>query len=612
MRIRHSEQLLQLQTEVLEAVASGATLAAIGLLICRRAEAHAPGAVCSLLLVADAALHPLAGPSLPQSYTDVLDGLAIGPVAGSCGTAAYLGTPVEVTDIATDPLWHDYKALALPLGLKACWSSPVLDRAGVVRATFAFYFPETRGPTAFERQIVQTCLHLCALAIEHEQVRATDHRRAYVDALTGLPNRPRFNQTLGDAVAAAGPFGLLLLDIADLRQVNDAMGHAAGDAVITTVGCRAAGAGPDFEPFRLAGDEFAVLVRNCVTPGELDQASVRLLAAVNGEVSIGAHSVPVHVTLGGAHFPVDGMSADALYQNADMALSSAKQNHRGGYLRFSPDLRTRIIRRIQQVRRFDTALAEDRVLAHYQPIVRLDTGEIVGLEALARVRLPEGGVVSVADYAAALEDPRLAWELTGRMLSCVADDVRHWLDLGIPFQHVGVNVTTGDFSRGDVVERLEAIFGQAGVPLRHVLLEVNEAVLMGGTDGIVPRTLAALRARGLLVALDDFGTGFASLTHVLSFPVDVIKIDRSFVDGLVTDPRSMVVVRAVLEIARQLGLRVVAEGIETAEQADLLRDLGCFLGQGYFFSRPVPPADTTELLQLFAQQPAPASRRRSA
>ncbi len=191
------------------------------------------------------------------------------------------------------------------------------------------------------------------------------------------------------------------------------------------------------------------------------------------------------------------------------------------------------------------------------------------------------------------------------MLTLVAADVRRWLDAGIPFQHVGVNVTTGDFVRGDLVERLGAIFSRAGVPLRHVLLEVNEAVLMGGSDGIVPRAVATLREQGLLVALDDFGTGFASLTHVLSFPVDVIKIDRSFVADLVSDPRSKVVVRAVLDIARQLGMRVVAEGIETAEQADLLLDLGCVLGQGYFFSRPVPPADITELLALFAQRPAP-------
>lgn len=612
MRTRHSEQLLQLQTEVLEAVASGASLQAIGLLICQRAEACAPEALCSILLVADGALHPLAGPSLPSHYSAALEGVAIGAVAGSCGTAAYRGTPVEVTDIATDPLWHDYKSLALPLGLKACWSNPVIDRAGEVRATFALYFREARGPTAFERQIVETCLHLCSLAIEHEHVRASDHRRAYVDELTGLPNRSRFNQVLGDAVNAGDPFGLLLLDIADLRQVNDAIGHVAGDAVITTVGCRAAGAVAEGMAFRLAGDEFAIIVRGCTDSAALEAVARGVLSAIQGEVVIGAHSVAIHVTLGGALFGADGSTSDALYQNADMALSCAKQSHRGGYLRFDPELRTRIIRRIEQVRLFDLALSERRVQAYYQPIVRLDTGEIVGLEALARVRLPQGGVVSVADFAAALEDPRLAWELTGHMLTLVAADVRRWLDAGIPFQHVGINVTTGDFVRGDLVERLGAIFSRAGVPLRHVLLEVNEAVLMGGSDGIVPRAVATLREQGLLVALDDFGTGFASLTHVLSFPVDVVKIDRSFVADLVSDPRSKVVVRAVLDIARQLGMRVVAEGIETAEQADLLRDLGCLLGQGYFFSRPVPPADTSELLALFAQHPTPEARRRRA
>jgi EAL domain-containing protein (putative c-di-GMP-specific phosphodiesterase class I) len=191
--------------------------------------------------------------------------------------------------------------------------------------------------------------------------------------------------------------------------------------------------------------------------------------------------------------------------------------------------------------------------------------------------------------------------------------VRHWLDLGIDFQHVGINVTTGDFQRGDLEQRIVQTFESAGVPLRHVILEVNEAVFMGGSDQLVPRAVRALRQRGLLVALDDFGTGFASLTHLLSFPVDVIKIDKSFIDRMGSDGPSDVVIGSIIDIAHKLNMKLVAEGIETREQAEALRALGCNLGQGYLFSRPCSVEDTTRLLELFAQRRnnAPAARQAS-
>ena len=167
---------------------------------------------------------------------------------------------------------------------------------------------------------------------------------------------------------------------------------------------------------------------------------------------------------------------------------------------------------------------------------------------------------------------------------------------------MGINVTTGDFQRGDLAERVQDIFAAEDVSLRHVVLEVNEAVFMGGNDQIVPRAVESLREQGLLVALDDFGTGYASLTHLLCFPVDIIKIDRSFVEQLGADQPSGVVTRAILDIARQLDMRVIAEGIETSDQAAILRRYGCQMGQGYLYSRPVPAEDATKLLQLFGQK----------
>lgn len=603
MAADQTESLLRLQTVVLEAVARGDSLADIGALLCRCVEKHAPGVTSSILLVDEhATLHTLAAPSLPDSYCTAIDGLRAGPVAGSCGTAAWRNEPVEVTDIASDPLWAQYKDLALPLGLHACWSSPIRDKDGRVIGTFAFYYGVPRGPTDFERQMVKTCLHLCALAIEHERVRARNYRLAYFDVLTGLPNRGRFNEVLEARIAAADPFGLILLDIDHLKLVNDSAGHAAGDALIRAVARRLGRAGSDVMACRLGGDEIAVLVAGCDDHATLERVASRILDTVSGLVDLGGQSISAHVTLGGAVFGVDGTQADILIQNADFALYQAKLTHRGGYLGFRPDQRTAMVRRIEMVRQLDAALAQNRMLPFYQPIVRLDTGDIVGLEALARMATPEGRIASAAEFHDGLSDPRIAYELTGRMLDQVARDIRGWLDANIDFQHVGINVTTGDFQRGDLAERMADIFAYHRVPLSHVVLEVNESVFMGGNDQAVPRAVEALREKGLLVALDDFGTGYASLTHLLSFPVDIIKIDRSFVERLGVDQPGEVVVNAILDIAQRLDMRVVAEGIETTRQSDILRQLGCRLGQGYLYSRPVSARDATGLLRHFAQR----------
>lgn len=600
-----SAQLLKLQSEVLEAVACGEALVAIADMLCRRAEAMAPGVICSILSVDDnRCLHPLASPSLPLAYASAIDGLPAGPKTGSCGTAVHINAEVVVTDIDSDPLWEAYRGLTQPLGLKACWSSPIRDRAGKVLATFAFYYCTPRAPNDLERAIVQTCVHLCAVAIEHQLAQERSYRLAYFDALTGLPNRGHFNEILSRAIALAEPFGLLLIDIDHLKVVNDTIGHAYGDLLIRTVAERIADSHPSLRACRLGGDEFAILVDHCADKAQLEHAAHLVLNAVSGLIETDAETIDPHVTVGGALFSADGDDAATLSQNADFALYHAKETQRGGYVQFTPTLRTATVERANMIRSVDEALTDRRVLAHYQPIVRIDTGEIVGVEALARMRMPDGRIASAGEFHVALADPRIAWQLTGQMLTQVAADIRHWLDLGIPFQHVGINVTTGDFIRGDLERRIVETFEATRVPLHHLILEVNEAVFMNGADRTVPHAVRALRQRGLLVALDDFGTGFASLTHLLSFPVDVIKVDKSFVDRLGTDSPSDVIVGAINDIARRLGIKLVAEGIEREEQARALSDFGCNLGQGFLYSRPVSAEDATRLLAMFAQRPA--------
>lgn len=592
-------------------VARGIPLRETARRLCIEAEILSPSSFCSILEVDDnGALQTLAGPNLPPEFCRAFDGLSIGPSVGSCGTAAFLGRSIIVSDIEGDPLWEQFKNLALPLGLVACWSSPIFGSNGRVIGTFAFYFTTKRGPTQAEEAFVATCTDLCTIAFERHQSETIIHRLAYYDELTGLGNRANFLSSLSDHCHPEET-GLLLIDVDKLKLVNDSLGHAAGDDLLREIGARIAAIAAPGSAYRLSGDEFAVIVRGSNISDLLPWVADNLIEAMRQPAMCCGHALEPAVTIGGAVFGKDTATIEGLRQKADLALYHAKETCRGGFVRFREGLGTAMAQRLEAIRRVQEAIEDGRLEAHFQPIVRLDTREIVGVEALCRVmdhdrvRMPED------QFQLAVTDANTAARITECMLAQVARAIRSWLDADIPFQHVGVNVAVGDFQIGALEQRIVEIFDRFGVPLEHLVLEVTELVYLGNSDLIVAESVKALRSRGLLVALDDFGTGYASLTHLLTLPVDIIKIDRSFVADLGPSGPSSIIIGGIIDIVRKLGMRVVAEGIETEQQAHQLQKLGCVLGQGYLYARSGDFATTTELLLAKAQRGPDAQSRRA-
>ncbi|WP_027054546.1 EAL domain-containing protein [Mesorhizobium erdmanii] len=598
--------MLHLQNTILEMIARGETLEATMDRLCHRIEKLLPGVRCSVLRVdGNGLLHPLPGSSLPNEYMALLEGLMIGPLVGSCGSAAYLGKAVAVKDIATDPRWIGFKEPVLALGLKACWSSPICDAEGAVLGTFALYFPEKRGPTPGEEKVVASCTSLCAIALErHRRVVEREHG-AYIDALTNLPNRASLDVAL-ERLSFGQPsaWAVLIIDLDNLKTINDTFGHAAGDALLQAVGSRLAESVVPDRVFRMGGDEFVVILQRAGAPSGIESAARHILDTLAVPADCDGHMILAQATIGGAVLSAGDIDAKSVRQNADFALYHAKETSRGGFVLYSPGIGSAIKTRIEVIRDVDVALREGRIDAFYQPILRLDTRAIVGMEALCRLRKPDGEVVSAAAFHQATSDVSVASHLTERMMAIVAADVRSWLVQGIPLQHVGINITSADFHSGTLYARLEAAFGRENVPLKHIILEVTESVYLGQRDPVVAREIKALRAHGLRVALDDFGTGFASLTHLLTVPVDIVKIDKSFIDRLVQGDPSLAIVEGLVGIARKLSIQVIAEGIENEAQAVLLAEIGCQLGQGYLFSQAVPRQIAKGLLKRFGQPPA--------
>lgn len=588
--------MIQLQNIILKMIAKGEPLPRIATRLCVEVEKLLPDVICSIFTIDGDILRLLAGPGLPEAYTQALGDVPIGPKVGSCGTAAYLRTAVAAVDIETDPRWADYKHLALPHGLRACWSTPVRGVNADPIGTFAFYYGERRGPTAFEEMIVRHCTHLCAIAIEREQRFSEHERQAFTDDLTGLPNRAAFNLALANLNCdVAATWAIFVLDLDNLKAVNDMFGHHAGDVMLEAAGKRISTAVPKLRTFRIGGDEFAVLVETPETLQDLDRTAGLILDALIPPVNCGDHIIALRATIGGAVLSAGDRVAERVRQNADFALYHAKETGRGGFVRYWPGLGTNITRRLSAIRDVDVALREGRIEAYYQPIVRLDTHEVVGLEALARMRIGKQ-IVPAALFHEATTDVHVAKALTKHMIGLVAQDVRHWLDIGIPFQHVGINVSSADLHGGGLDIALKTAFENAGVPLKHVIVEVTETVYMGDSGRVVEKAVEKLRTNGLLVALDDFGTGFASLTHLMTVPIDIIKIDKVFIDRLAPDDASMAIVEGLIGIADKMNIRVVAEGIETEEQARQLVAAGCKLGQGFLFSRAIDRHETKTML----------------
>lgn len=596
-------QSLRLQSAILEVIAKAGSRRAIGDAVCRELERVLPEAICSVIRVDRAGmLRPLAAPSFPQAYSTAIDGLLAGPLVGSCGSAAYLREPVLVSDIASDPRWAKFRHVEMPAGIRACWSRPLLNEAGAVIAVIGLYFRESRGPTEDEREAVETCAAMLALALQWHERAAESERRANIDALTGLPGRAAF----GDALAGVpcerpGLWAVFIIDLDNLKTVNDTFGHSAGDELLKVAARRIANLMQPDRLFRLGGDEFALIIQSATALEDLDATAQRILAELNRPASCDGHVVIPQATIGGAVPGPGDIDPVLVQQNADFALYHAKETGRGGFVRHWPGLDAGIIRRRDAVRALSDALREGRIEAHYQPVMRLDTREIVGLEALCRMRLPDGEIVPAARFQEATSDMRLGSDLTGRMLSIVAGDMRRWGDEGLRVQYVGINVAQADFHAGRLIRQIEASFGRLGIAANQLILEVSERLYANQKDDAVGRLANTLRKAGLTLALDDFGSGPASLTQLMTSPMRVLKLDRSLVAQLVPGGRAAAVIEGVVQIAERLGLSVVAEGIESEAEAAGLLAMGCRLGQGHLFSPAVDRHTIGALLRRHAR-----------
>ena len=418
-------------------------------------------------------------------------------------------------------------------------------------------------------------------------------RRAHYDELTGLPNRTLFRAQV-DAALAAGDMGavVLLLDVDHFKEVNDALGHELGDELLQGIGERLAGLCEDEIAARLGGDEFAVLLPHA--SAELAEAfAARIHEALEQPFELGGFSLEVAASVGIAVFGEHGEDADALLQHADVAMYLAKGAHAGTAV-YSAEQDTNDAERLALAGELRRAIEQEELVVHYQPKADLQTGRIVGVEALVRWIHPERGFIPPDAFIGIAERTGLIKPLSRYVLRTAIDQCAAWAAEGLDL-HVAVNLTIPDLLDLELPDRIAAMLADAGVPADRLELEVTESTILADPFR-VRHVLDRLNELGVGFAIDDFGTGYSSLAYLKQLPVQTIKIDRSFVMDMLESESDAAIVRSTIDLARNLGLRVVAEGVETEAMWDALREQGCTLAQGYLISKPVSAAELAPLL----------------
>ncbi|HEX7812247.1 MAG TPA: EAL domain-containing protein [Burkholderiales bacterium] len=426
-------------------------------------------------------------------------------------------------------------------------------------------------------------------------------RQANYDGLTGLANRnllhDRMRQGIAYAQRRSRQLALLFIDLDNFKLVNDSLGHEAGDRLLREAGLRLKDQmREDDTVARLGGDEFVVALFDIEDDEVVLNAMQRIIAEMTRPFSIGGRDLYVTCSIGVSLYPKDGEDGITLLRNADTAMYRAKEQGRNGFHFYTSDMNDRAVERLLLETRLRSALERNEFSLAYQPVIDLQTGKICSMEALARWNNPVDGEVPPARFIPIAEETGLILPIGDWVLNTACAQVKAWLDAGLPAVRVAVNLSARQFNRERLVQSITRALANSGLDPGLLELELTESLLMQNADTVV-ETLRTLKAMGIGLSIDDFGTGYSSLSYLRQFPVDRLKIDRSFVQDIDKDSGSALIVNAVTSLGRSLELKVVAEGVETAEQMHFVRERGCHESQGFLFCRPLTAADMGALLK---------------
>ncbi len=613
LEVASDANLLEGEQRVFERMEAGADLKPVLDEITRLCERHSRHHTHYAVLLADESgehLNVAAAPNLPPAFFEIAENTPVGPDSNPCGVAAWSKQAVMVEDFALDPRWSALRANAAAMGVRAGWSLPILSQRGKLLGTFAAYAVEPGRPSPRDVALMARFAHIARIAIEKHQAERTIERMTTYDGLTGLPNRTLLLDRLDDALlrSEGEAVVLLLFNLDSMKQINDTLGYEFGNRCIQAVAARMREhAGLRSMVARVGGDEFGIVLAGVADERVLAVLVQTYLENITQPISIDARDVFVTASLGVSIGPRDGADADTLFKHADVALHRAKQRGRNGFMFFDAGMNAPAARRLALLGELRHALERDEFQVYYQPQVDLASGDMTGAEALLRWRHPEEGEVPPIEFIPLLEETGLILTVGEWVLDRVCRDLADMQRDGATPPRIAVNLSARQFMQPDLAERIETILKRHHVSAGLLTLEITETLLMRDPAD-AERMLHRLKEVNVKIALDDFGTGYSSLAYLKRFPVDELKVDKSFVAGVTQSPADAAITDTVIRLAHNLGMQVLAEGVEHEAQRAFLEVHGCDRMQGYLTGRPMDIAAFRRRLEGAAGHANPSPR----
>lgn len=451
-----------------------------------------------------------------------------------------------------------------------------------------------------ERQLAEKDLHLDQVLHTHKVAEQNLARLTDYDTLTGLPNRSLFRDRLEHAMnrtaRSSELLAVMLLDIDNFKTINDTLGHNLGDMLLQVItGRLQCSVLADDTLARLGGDEFAIILEGLAEIDEAAAVAQKIVDAFTHPFMLDGQEIYVTPSLGITIYPLDGNDSGGLLKNADTAMYRVKEYGRNHYRFFTADMNALAMERFAMEGGLRRALERGEFVLHYQPQIDIKSERMVGVEALLRWNHPERGLVQPNEFISLLEESHLIIPVGEWVLRTACSQSRAWQDAGLPPLRMGVNLSACQFRQENLVEMIDGILHETGFNPMLLELELTEGMLMENTSE-TSATLEKLKSKGVLIAIDDFGTGYSSLSYLKRFPIDRLKIDRSFVQDIGADANDAAITVAIISLGRSMGMNVIAEGVESGELLEFLGIHQCDEYQGYYFSRPVPAEEIALLL----------------
>jgi diguanylate cyclase (GGDEF)-like protein len=491
-------------------------------------------------------------------------------------------------------------AMTLETGMDCAFHFPVRSEGKII-GVIAFNSREVREPDGRLLDAVNVIGSQIGQFVRRKQAEENILRLAHYDGLTGLPNRSMFNQRLAHALAQARrnetALAVLFIDLDRFKNINDTLGHDAGDHVLKEVAQRLLDCLRESDTAgRLGGDEFVVLIEELSQPLHVAGVSQKILAAVAKPFILDTQEFHITASVGISTYPDDSKDTQSLLKNADIAMYRAKEQGGSNFQFYSAQMNVHTVERMEMESDLRRAVERNELLLHYQPKVDIGSGRITGMEALVRWQQPGKALILPAQFIPLAEETGLIVPIGQWVLETACAQNKAWQEHGLPPLRISVNLSVRQFAHKNLVQDVARVLSETGIDPILLELEITESMVTHNPEQAV-KLLVELKAMGIQLSIDDFGTGYSSLSYLKRFPIDSVKIDRSFIQDLPADSNDAAITRAIIAMAHSLKLKVIAEGVETEEQLRFLRDHDCDEMQGYYFSRPLPEDDFFRLIQ---------------